>query len=55
MFSRRPRARASSARRRLLQIQIEQQLMASVSELYAFHLRRCDRIVALVLARALPR
>ena len=37
--------------RRALQLQIEQQLMASVPELYAFHLLRCDRIVAAVFAR----
>jgi RNA polymerase sigma-70 factor (ECF subfamily) len=37
--------------RRALQLQIEQQLMASVPDLYSFHLLRCDRIVAAVLAR----
>jgi RNA polymerase sigma-70 factor (ECF subfamily) len=41
--------------RRMLQLQIEQQLMASVPELYQFHLRRCDRIVAAVFERILPR
>jgi RNA polymerase sigma-70 factor (ECF subfamily) len=40
--------------RRMLQLQIERQLMASVPELYQFHLRRCDRIVAAVFARILP-
>jgi RNA polymerase sigma-70 factor (ECF subfamily) len=35
--------------RRALQLHIEQQLMASVSDLYAFHLLRCDRVVAAVL------
>lgn len=37
--------------RRTLQLDIEQRLMASVSDVYAFHLMRCDRIVAAVLAR----
>jgi RNA polymerase sigma-70 factor (ECF subfamily) len=37
--------------RRTLQLQLEQQLMASVRDLYEFHLLRCDRIVAAVFAR----
>jgi RNA polymerase sigma-70 factor (ECF subfamily) len=37
--------------RRALQLQLEQQLMASVRELYEFHLLRCDRIVEAVFAR----
>lgn len=41
--------------RRALQLHIEQQLMASVSEVYAFHLLRCDRIVAAVLSHLRPR
>lgn len=37
--------------RRALQLQLEQQLMASVRDVYDFHLVRCDRIVAAVFAR----
>lgn len=37
--------------RRALQLQLEQQLMASIPDLYAFHLLRCDRIVDAVFAR----
>jgi RNA polymerase sigma-70 factor (ECF subfamily) len=40
--------------RRSLQLQLEQQLMASVPELYAFHLSRCDRVVEAVLSRLPP-
>jgi hypothetical protein len=35
----------------MLQLQLEQQLMASASDAYQFHLLRCDRVVAAVLAR----
>jgi RNA polymerase sigma-70 factor (ECF subfamily) len=37
--------------RRMLQLEIEQKLLASGAELYEFHLRRCDRVVAAVFAR----
>ena len=37
--------------RRILQLEIEQKLLASGTKLYEFHLRRCDRVVAAVFAR----
>jgi RNA polymerase sigma-70 factor, ECF subfamily len=37
--------------RRMLQLEIEQKLLASGAKLYEFHLRRCDRVVAAVFAR----
>jgi RNA polymerase sigma-70 factor (ECF subfamily) len=41
--------------RRALQLQIEHDLMAKLPELYEFHLRRCDCVVAAVLARVQTR
>jgi RNA polymerase sigma-70 factor (ECF subfamily) len=40
--------------RRMLQLEIEQTLLASGTKLYEFHLRRCDRVVAAVFARIDP-
>jgi hypothetical protein len=43
--------REARASVRMLQLKIEQKLLAPRAELYEFHLRRCDRVVAAVFAR----